>query len=454
MRFIFLISFIVFFNCAKAQFFTNDTELNIIDNNDDYQYSYLNVNNVGVITCDIKLCVDVTHSYVSDLRIRLRAPNGNRILVVRNEGNNGENFTNTCFTMDAVQEIEDITNDCEPFEGYYVPQGNNNGLNFDSFVGISADGEWTLEIGDWWFDDIGTLNSWSLDFTCPELCNNYEVDLSFSTDNYASESSWIIVNSSSEVLQSACYGNEDNEVFNYQFCLESGCYDFIINDSYGDGLEGIDVDPLDDGNYEITDSDGNILVQMANADFGAQSIHEFCLGSSGCTDPSACNYEPDADADDGSCYYSPLDVNACEILFCDTQEGEQSTDGDPIEYLNIPITESGTLNELHYNISWHSQNYCDNLGEEYSGVRIRLYDQNNELLNDLVNESDGCPVDEYISFSSTDLYDLTVETGYYIQVEAWRLYPGWESYINLAQVSFTIDVSPSPQAIVNANTNN
>ena len=139
----------------------------------------------------------------------------------------------------------------------------------------------------------------------------------------------------------------------------------------------------------------------------------------GCTDPSACNYDPDADVDDGSCYYSPLDVDSCEILFCDTQEGEQSTNDDPIEYLIIPITESGTLNELYYNISWHSQSILDNHGEENSGVRIRLYDQNNDIVNELVVESEGCPVSDYIRFfdrfirlDGRDSYDIIFKLFY------------------------------------------
>ena len=47
--------------------------------------------------------------------------------------------------MDANTSIEEGN---APFNGDFIPEGNNNGINFDNLVGESADGVWTLLIRD------------------------------------------------------------------------------------------------------------------------------------------------------------------------------------------------------------------------------------------------------------------------------------------------------------------
>ena len=88
-------------------------------------------------------------------------------------------------------------------------------------------------------------------------------------------------------------------------CLNPGCYTFNIFDGFGDGMAGAQYGACDvDGNYTITDENANVLVQMAAANYGAGTSHNFCLpfGSIwGCTDPLACNYDTAATNDDGSC---------------------------------------------------------------------------------------------------------------------------------------------------------
>ena len=40
---------------------------------------------------------------------------------------------------------------------------------------------------------------------------------------------------------------EDFTIFNYEYCLPVGCYDFVIHDSFGDG---ICCSIASDGNYK------------------------------------------------------------------------------------------------------------------------------------------------------------------------------------------------------------
>ena len=90
-----------------------------------------------------------------------------------------------------------------------------------------------------------------------------------------------------------------------EFCLVDGCYSFIVSDSYGDGLNGSAWTCGLDGNYQILDDSGNILGSLQNVNFGTSETSSFCLNTivSGCTDPIACNYNSNANNDDGSCVY-------------------------------------------------------------------------------------------------------------------------------------------------------
>jgi hypothetical protein len=68
-----------------------------------------------------------------------------------------------------------------------------------------------------------------------------------------------------------------------------------MNDSYGDGWNG--------NTFTVSNADG--LVASCGLDAGATGTCEFNLGDvviSGCTDPSAPEYNADATLDDGSCW--------------------------------------------------------------------------------------------------------------------------------------------------------
>ena len=64
---------------------------------------------------------------------------------------------------------------------------------------------------------------------------------------------------------------------NIPFCLSEGCYKFIINDAWGDGLKG--SWGCADGSYTITDANNTVLTQLttANANFGATKTDPFCV---------------------------------------------------------------------------------------------------------------------------------------------------------------------------------
>ncbi|MCB9295392.1 MAG: hypothetical protein H6559_20050 [Lewinellaceae bacterium] len=71
---------------------------------------------------------------------------------------------------------------------------------------------------------------------CP--CFDNPVTLTIVLDNYPEETSWEIRNASNTVVASGgTYGSSpDGSTVVENACLPDGCYDFIIYDSYGDGI--------------------------------------------------------------------------------------------------------------------------------------------------------------------------------------------------------------------------
>jgi len=112
--------------------------------------------------------------------------------------------------------------------------------------------------------------------------NGQTLDLSLDLDCFGSETSWEITNDLGNVVLS---GDDYTDIAGggniaESFCLPIGCYTFTINDTYGDGMFGSQWQSCAvNGDYSITDEDGNILVEMtaANGDFGFSTEHQFCV---------------------------------------------------------------------------------------------------------------------------------------------------------------------------------
>ena len=78
----------------------------------------------------------------------------------------------------------------------------------------------------------------------------------------------------------------NGETITEEFCLANDCYEFKINDSYGDGMAtagqfGCSVD----GDYNINDFYGNNFVTMGpDPDYGTGTTHTFCVTTVGIDD--------------------------------------------------------------------------------------------------------------------------------------------------------------------------
>lgn len=114
--------------------------------------------------------------------------------------------------------------------------------------------------------------------------NGQTVDLDLTLDCYGSEITWSVIddNGNTVVSGGGYFDNASGENVTESFCLPVGCYTFAIDDTYGDGMYGSQWQSCSvDGDYTLTDENGNILVQMTvpNADFGFGTTHAFCVVS-------------------------------------------------------------------------------------------------------------------------------------------------------------------------------
>lgn len=103
------------------------------------------------------------------------------------------------------------------------------------------------------------------------------------TDCYGSEITWTLADSATGTIIATGGPYNDNfisrDTIENEFCLAEGCYQFTINDSYGDGLDGSSGICGRSGDYWITDANGSELVRMnaVNGNFGASATHYFCV---------------------------------------------------------------------------------------------------------------------------------------------------------------------------------
>jgi subtilisin-like proprotein convertase family protein len=118
---------------------------------------------------DLKVTIDIDHTWTNDLHISLMAPSGDSVLLVEREGGSGNNFRNTTFD-DAAQ--RSIVGQHAPFSGVFRPEES-----LAAFDHQNANGQWKLIVKDQASQDGGRLVSWSLDIDdgCLERVNSTPV---------------------------------------------------------------------------------------------------------------------------------------------------------------------------------------------------------------------------------------------------------------------------------------
>ena len=130
--------------------------------------------------------------------------------------------------------------------------------------------------------------------------------MNLTPDNYGSETTWSLVDASgATVMSGGPYTNNNSTPITVSEQLCYGCYTLTVNDSYGDGM----CCTYGNGSYSFSVA-GEVVA--SGATFTTSDVSNFCAEPTnvdGCTDISACNYNPSATTDDGSC----LTEDACGI---------------------------------------------------------------------------------------------------------------------------------------------
>lgn len=118
---------------------------------------------------DLVVRVNLTHSYISDVRVTLTAPDGTALVLFNRHGGSGQNLTGTIFSDEAGTLISAGS---APFTGSFRPVQQLTPFKNRSGVGV-----WTLRVQDLKPLDSGVLNSWSIDFTrVNDIAGPFEVN--------------------------------------------------------------------------------------------------------------------------------------------------------------------------------------------------------------------------------------------------------------------------------------
>jgi len=131
----------------------------------------------------------------------------------------------------------------------------------------------------------------------PLDCTENLLTIQISTANWGSEMSWSIIGMDGVEYASGS-GYSSWGWYTEYACVPDGCYELVMNDSWGDGWNG-----------------GYCMVSSANSYFEGSlyygstatsilSINSTCGLIAGCMDAEAMNYNPQANFDDGSCMYN------------------------------------------------------------------------------------------------------------------------------------------------------
>jgi hypothetical protein len=146
----------------------------------------------------------------------------------------------------------------------------SNGGSTATITGL-APGTYTATVSD--SGGCQAIGSYTVLNTTP--CSDNALTLTIVLDNYPGETSWEVLDAGSNVVASsngtyAGYGNGSTVV--EDLCLPDGCYDFVIYDSYGDGI----CCAYGSGSYDLTENATGTSLASGGA-FASSETTNFCV---------------------------------------------------------------------------------------------------------------------------------------------------------------------------------
>ena len=154
---------------VNEQFISSPNPLNLSILDGQETTNIINVPTGGIIS-DVKVNVDVSHTYISDLKVVVTHPNNSTSVTLWDENcfNTSDDDFDIIFE-DGASAVVCAT----PTTGTYTPV---NPLN--AFKGLDSTGNWELSVADNYDEDTGSLNDWYLEFciTTATLTNPTDID--------------------------------------------------------------------------------------------------------------------------------------------------------------------------------------------------------------------------------------------------------------------------------------
>jgi hypothetical protein len=186
MRIILITALCLFAGAANAVTFMGTPALVISDGDGDINPTLDSIDTTtsfgpGDTVTSISISITLTHTYVGDLALELIAPDLTELQLFARPGSGiGDELTGcpcgnfrslnaTVITFADGSASAETLGDFPPFgdipSGTYSPDadGWTTGITLVAeFIGLQADGLWTLRVGDYAAGDVGTVDSWML----------------------------------------------------------------------------------------------------------------------------------------------------------------------------------------------------------------------------------------------------------------------------------------------------
>ncbi|QDU82545.1 Proprotein convertase P-domain protein [Polystyrenella longa] len=145
----------------------------------------INVSGLDGMLRDVNVTLNIDHPWDSNLDVFLISPNGTRVELFSDRGFNGDDFTNSNFSDQALVSINATTSSSltlVPFTGSFRPAGE-----LSDFNGELANGTWQLEITDDSPGQTGSLLDWSIDLVAQHLEYDPNGQFEFLNDGQSQE---------------------------------------------------------------------------------------------------------------------------------------------------------------------------------------------------------------------------------------------------------------------------
>jgi len=172
--------------------------------------------------------------------------------------------------------ILEVTTDGDNWNTLWSKSGNQGNswqaenIDLSSYLGQTIKLRFVGQTSNTWQGDMAIDN---LELSTSRPAVETTLNLSLIFDNYPEETTWEILEGSTAIAAGGPYGNyADGSTINVSITVPEGCYDFIIYDSYGDGI------CCSYGNGSYTLSEGSNVI-VSGGSFGSGESTSFCVGS-------------------------------------------------------------------------------------------------------------------------------------------------------------------------------